>query len=30
VLAVVSLSFVVDLAYELVDPRLRGEGAARW
>jgi ABC-type dipeptide/oligopeptide/nickel transport system permease component/ABC-type transport system substrate-binding protein len=29
VLAVVTLSFLVDLAYELVDPRLRAEGSAR-
>jgi ABC-type dipeptide/oligopeptide/nickel transport system permease component/ABC-type transport system substrate-binding protein len=28
VLAVVSLSFLVDLAYELVDPRLRAQGSA--
>jgi peptide/nickel transport system substrate-binding protein len=29
VLAVVCVSFLVDLAYELVDPRLRSEGSAR-
>jgi peptide/nickel transport system substrate-binding protein len=29
VLAVVCVSFLVDLAYELVDPRLRAEGSAR-
>jgi ABC-type dipeptide/oligopeptide/nickel transport system permease component/ABC-type transport system substrate-binding protein len=29
VLAVICVSFLVDLAYELIDPRLRGEGSAR-
>jgi ABC-type dipeptide/oligopeptide/nickel transport system permease component len=27
VFAVVCVTFIIDLAYQLVDPRLRGEGA---